>query len=516
MSSEEETHFDQVNGYEQVVLGVLLLENSPENFASVSKMVKPGTFYSKAHQLIYAAIERLWQKGEAVDLLTVTDNLRNRSIKLADGKEVTELQHVGGPAYVSELSARIGSAANIEVHAAYVYKYWMLRQLVGIGKQLTQASQPGKETDPYQAAADGMQEIKDLLEDAVGSKMTSLHDATEQVIMDLDDASVNGKQLGFATGWMGIDYYMGGLMPGHTYVLAARAKTGKTTAAMQLARNLATGVKREDGAQQRELHVAYYSLEMSAKDLARRNLAVSTDIYQNKLRDVQLDSDDFTLLRTQGMEKAGIPIRIWDEMGARLDPEQLFGMCLQLHAKGELDVVIIDYLQLMHDSKYHARRDLEVASLSLKLKRIAMRLQIPVIFLSQLNRKSDDVAQITDQETGSTYKPAPTEVNLRESGAIEQDVSGAIMLWRPEPESWELASQDPRRYAYLGWTVPIAREASGYRQDNPKRRDPETELWLKLSTGEVVEGHEPEANGRNRWPKNDAEGEDDAPVKSPF
>lgn len=454
---------------EAAVLGALILE--PEQYGRVaSRLQDVGLMSRVQHRVVLVAINKLAAAGEPIDLLTVTTKLREMQ-PIGQSTAESGLKQAGGAVYISELTSCMGSAAHVEYHVLLLHQYAMLRRLRHVGADLQAATQ-GENVDPFDVAAQGIEMINKLMEGATGSAMIGLRDAAQQAYEQLVDVWQHGKPLGISTGWRALDIAITGLHPANTYVVGARAKRGKSAFAMALARSAA----------QQGKHVAYFSLEMEATELAVRNFAIETDIFGAKLFAGKATEAELKRIETEALPKLDLPIHLWAEH-EDLTPDRLLGICLQRKARGELDLVVIDYLQLMSAGKRFYSRQEEVQHLSRQIKRISQRLQVPIVVLSQLNREAEgrDVNESVE----------PTIRHLRESGAMENDASAIILLWDADAMEWSESKANPVKHPWvrLGWKVPVARNAPGYQPD-PGNPDPSKDLMIRLATGAVREHDE--------------------------
>jgi replicative DNA helicase len=384
---------------EEAVLGALMLEKNPVN--DVIDILKPESFYKDAHQRIYAAIQELFATSEPIDILTVTNKLRQKG----------ELDIVGGPYYISKLTNRVASAANVETHARIISQKFILRELIRIS------------SDTIKMAYDETTDVFDLLDKAEGDLFTvaegnirknydSMTSLIRQAVEEIEKAALNKDGIsGIATGFRELDKVTSGWQRSDMVVIAARPGMGKTAFVLSMARNVAVDFKHA---------VAVFSLEMSSLQLVNRLIASETEIPAEKIRKGSLTKDEFNLLHTRINKLSEAPIFIDDTPA--LSIFELRAKARRLKAQHNIDLIIIDYLQLMTAGAGKGNREQEISTISRSIKEIAKELNIPIIALSQLSRSVET--------RGGDKRPQLSD--LRESGAIEQDADIVSFIYRPE------------------------------------------------------------------------------------
>jgi replicative DNA helicase len=391
----------QAPDLEEAVLGALMLETNALN--TVIDILKPDSFYKEAHSKIFSAIIRLFQEGQPVDILTVTHALRKTG----------DLEIVGGPLYISQLTNRVASAANVETHARIIAQKYIQRELIRISGEIIR--------DAYDETSD----VFDLLDKAENNlfqvaegnirknydKMSSLiKSAMDQI--ELARQNTSGVS-GVPTGFHALDRVTGGWQRSDMIIVAARPGMGKTAFVLSMARNMAVEF---------QVPVALFSLEMSSLQLVQRLIASETEIDAEKLRKGTLEDHEFHQLHQRISRIAEAPIFIDDTPA--LSVFELRAKCRRLKAQHGIQIIVIDYLQLMTaggDSKI-GNREQEISTISRSIKQIAKELDVPVIALSQLSRQ-------VETRTGDKR---PQLSDLRESGAIEQDADIVSFIYRPE------------------------------------------------------------------------------------
>ncbi|HNU57067.1 MAG TPA: replicative DNA helicase, partial [Flavobacteriales bacterium] len=386
---------------EQAVLGALMLERNAVNEAI--DILQPDSFYVEAHKRIFDAILGLFRNDQPIDILTVTQELKKRG----------ELDVVGGPFYISQLTNKVASSANVQYHARIISQKHILREMIRISAEMTR--------DAYDDTAD----VFDLLDKAEQDLYTitsgnlkrnyePMSDLIQGAIAQIESAkSKTGGVSGIPTGFIQLDKLTAGWQRSDMVIVAARPAMGKTAFVLSMARNIAVEHKRA---------VAVFSLEMSSTQLVTRLIASEAGISSEKLRKGDLSDQEFTILHQHIARLTNAPIFIDDTPG--LNIFELRAKARRLKSQHNVDLIIIDYLQLMTaggDNK-GGNREQEISSISRSIKSIAKELDIPIIALSQLSRAVET--------RGGDKRPMLSD--LRESGAIEQDADIVCFLYRPE------------------------------------------------------------------------------------
>ncbi|MBR9922937.1 MAG: replicative DNA helicase [Bacteroidetes bacterium] len=386
---------------EEAVLGALMLDK--DALAIVLDILRPDSFYSDGHKSIYEAMLELFQRSQPVDLLTVTEELR----------KMGELEAVGGAYYLVELTNRVASAANIEFHARIIAQKHIQRELIRVSTQIIQ--------DAYQDTTD----VFDLLDDAEKGLFAITQQNLSRGVENMGSLATKALKLieslkdkedgltGIPTGFTQLDRLTSGWQPSDLVILAARPGMGKTSFVLALARNAAMDFNKG---------VAIFSLEMSNVQLVQRLISLEAEISGSKLRNGQLEEYEWTQLH-QAIEKLSeAPIFIDDTPGINIF--ELRAKCRRLKMQHDIQLVVIDYLQLMSGGSDNQKgnREQEVSAISRGLKGMAKELGVPVIALSQLSRAVE--------VRGGTKRPQLSD--LRESGSIEQDADMVGFLYRPE------------------------------------------------------------------------------------
>ena len=385
---------------EIAVLGACLLEK--EGLADVIDIVKPESFYKDEHQKIFAAIQDLHRSGKPIDILTVTEILKAKG----------DLDFIGGPYYISELTNRISSSANAEYHARIVQQKFIARQLIRIGGEIVRSG--------YDDGAD----VFDLINEAESSIFnihigaTKNYESAQEILIEtikeIESAGLNKDFItGVPSGYARLDKVTGGFQKTDLIIIAARPGMGKSALMLGMARNAALDFKKPIG---------IFSLEMSSKQLMKRLIAGETDIYFDKLRDGKLEQKEWEFLNNKIGRIAESKLFIDDTPS--LGVYEFRRKARKMVQQHKVEMIIVDYLQLMTvgDGSKFGNKEQEISKISSTLKAVAKELDIPIIALSQLSRKVE--------ERGG--KKIPMLSDLRDSGAIEQDADIVAFIYRPE------------------------------------------------------------------------------------
>ena len=390
---------------EEAVLGALMLEK--DAVAAVIDMLVPAVFYKESHQVIFEAISNLFHNNEPVDILTVTNALRSMG----------KLELSGGPFYITQLTSRIASSANIEFHVGILKQKFLQRELIKISTDTIRKSFEDS-TDVFDLLDETESSLFSISENNLRKKAQLMPELVHKVLNQIDNARKNdGSFSGVPSGFVDLDKLTGGWQRSDLIIVAARPGMGKTAFVLSMARNIAVESKKP---------VALFSLEMTADQLVARLIASEAELSASALRRGQLQNFEWEQLNARISKLITAPIYIDDTPALSLF--ELRAKCRRLKAQYDIDMVIIDYIQLMTaggDRKGGGNREQEISSISRSLKSLAKELNIPVIALSQLNRSV---------ETRSTAQGSkkPQLSDLRESGAIEQDADLVLFIYRPE------------------------------------------------------------------------------------
>jgi replicative DNA helicase len=384
----------QAKDAEIAILGAILIESNAID--KVTDLLTPDSFYVSAHQKIFTSILNLQKKHQPIDLVTVTEEL----------KQAGHLDEIGGPYELVKLTNAIVSSANIVNHARLVHEKYTLRKLISISSEIT-----AKALDPESDCF----ELIDLAEKQImtlsnNNTADTLHISSVLIntLNKIDKWKAVGTSItGIKSGFSDLDNATRGWQPGDLIIVAARPSVGKTAFALNLVRNAALS-----GA-----GVGIWSLEMKAPYLALRMLAAQSDIILNKLQTGSLTDVEYKKLAESANSLSRYNIFFDDANAVNL--RSLKAKARRLKKKHDIGLIVIDYLQLMHGESKN-NREQEIATISRELKNLAQELEIPIVALSQLSR---------DGVKNSTWDVPPPISALRESGAIEQDADLILMLW---------------------------------------------------------------------------------------
>jgi replicative DNA helicase len=384
---------------EEAVLGALMLER--DAYVTVADIIDTSSFYKEEHQKIFEAIKKLSGKEKPVDLLMVTQELKDRE----------QLEEVGGPGYITQLTRRVASAAHIEFHARIIAQKYIQRELIRVSSEIQTKSYDDtidvddlidfSESSLFQVAEGNIKKetvpIKPILNDA---------------ILQIEKARNQKDGLsGVPSGFTGLDRITNGWQKTDLIIIAARPAMGKTAFVLSMTRNMAVDHNRP---------VAVFSLEMSSLQLVTRLISSETEINAQKLKTGHLEDWEWEHLNRKIANLDKAPIFIDDTPA--LSIFEFRAKCRRLKMQHDVQAIIVDYLQLMTagtDSR--GSREQEVSTISRSLKAIAKELDVPILALSQLNRSVE-----------SREGKRPQLSDLRESGAIEQDADIVTFIHRPE------------------------------------------------------------------------------------
>src|SRR6266545_2409702 len=389
---------------EQGVLGSMLI--SPrETIAECVEKINEEYFYVPAHRTIYDVLVDLWNAGQAIDLITFTQVLRDRNL----------LDSVGGAAFVTSLFTFVPTAANVGYYLDIVRDKYILREIIAVATESVRRAY--EEQDEVNNVLDEVeQRIFAVGEDRFKGQMLSMKEQVMSTLESIEKLFENkGAITGVSTGFRDLDRLTSGLHSSEMIVIAARPSMGKTALAMNIAEHAAIQLK---------LPVAIFSLEMSAQQLVQRMLCSRSRVNLAKTRDGFLAEADFPKLTNAASKLAEAKIFIDDS--ASLSILELRAKARRLKAQQNVQLIIVDYLQLLRSTSRRAQdnRQLEISEISAGIKGLAKELKIPIIVVAQLNRNPEI-------RTGSG-KGVPRLADLRESGSIEQDADLVGLLVREE------------------------------------------------------------------------------------
>lgn len=391
---------------EESVLGALMLDK--DAVIQVADVVAASDFYKQSHATIYEAMLELYERREPIDVLSLTNRLQDKK----------QLDSVGGTSYLAHLASSVPSATHVEHYARIVASKSTLRKLISAGSKITELGFREDEN-----MNDVLNESEKMIFSVSQSHLKQNFISVKSVLTDTFERIAElhdneGSLRGIPTGFVQLDNLLAGLQRSDMIVLAARPSMGKTTFALDIARSVATSAKK---------HVGIFSLEMSKEQLVDKLLASTAGVDLWRLRTGRLSDVDFDRINNAIGILSEAPIFIDDAAGATI--HEIRTKARRLQTEHGLDLIVLDYLQLMQGSKmsYSDNRVQEVSEISRALKGIARELNIPVIALSQLSRaveqRQPQIPQLSD---------------LRESGSIEQDADVVMFIYREgvyDPES---------------------------------------------------------------------------------
>lgn len=389
---------------EQAVLGSLMV--SSDGITRVVDLIEPESFYRKAHQVIYSAMVDLYEKNEPIDIVTLSQYLKD------EGK----LENVGGRQYITDLSLSVATTANLEYYAKTVQEKALLRHLIKAGTEIVGSCY--EETDAEVALDKAEHLIFNLAQKRNMQQLVHIKHIVEDSFASIEKRYENRDQLsGVPTGFYDLDALTSGFQKSDLVIIAARPSMGKTAFVLNLAQSAAVD---------NNVPVAIFSLEMSKEQLVQRMLCAEAQIDANRLRTGHMHTNDWTHLATAMGRLGEAPVFIDDS--AMLNSLEIRAKCrrLKTEMKG-LGLIIIDYIQLMQGRKATDNRVQEVSEISRSLKTLARELSVPVVALSQLSRAVE-----------ARQNKRPMLSDLRESGSIEQDADIVMFIYRDEyynPES---------------------------------------------------------------------------------
>ena len=383
---------------EQSILGSILLDK--DAIITVTETIKPDDFYKEAHKIIYECMITLSNKGEPIDLITLTEELRKQG----------HLNDIGGISYITSLSTIVPTTSNVKYYADIVKEKSVLRKLIKASNEI------------INLGYSGATKIEDVLEQAEKSIFDISQEKTSDdfksinlVLMDAYDMieklyTNKSDVTGITTGFKDLNKKINGLQRTDLILIAARPAMGKTAFSLNLVQNAAL---------KGDASVAVFSLEMSKEQLVQRMLSSQSSVELKKIKTGTLNDNDWPRIIDAMAVLSDAKIHIDDTPGIKIS--ELRSKCRKLKIEKGLDLVLIDYLQLMEGEGNNESRQQEISKISRSLKILAKELNCPVVALSQLSRAPEQRAD---------HRPMLSD--LRESGSIEQDADLVMFLYRDE------------------------------------------------------------------------------------
>ena len=385
---------------EQAVLAAMLIDQ--DAVMRALEVVDDTMFYAERHRRLFRAMMSITERGSVVDPLTLADELSRRG----------ELEGAGGKDYIGFLVDAVPTAANVEYHAKIVKEKALLRRLIEVSTEIvSEAFSGGNTADELLDLAE--QKIFQVAQQRTSEGFSRIKELLWPTMERIEAIHAGGESItGIASGFSDLDEMTSGFQPSDLVIVAARPSMGKTAFVLNIAQHAAI---------EKERKVALFSLEMSKESLVQRMLTAEARIDAQKLRKGMLRDDDFPRLARAAGILTHAPIWIDDTAGITL--LEMRSKARRLKADQGLDMIIVDYLQLMQGPANSESRQQEVSQISRGLKALAKELSVPVVALSQLSRAPE-------QRAGDSKRPQLSD--LRESGAIEQDADLIMFIYRPE------------------------------------------------------------------------------------
>lgn len=383
---------------EEAVLGAILV--NPLSLGRIVEFIKPESFYKPAHRIIYEAMLELFKKNEPIDIVTVSEHLRNDE----------KLEDAGGRAYINDLALNVVTTANVEFYAKIIQEKEIKRALINAGSEIVSMSYENEETDTVLDNAQKL--IFNIAAQKDTSDLVPIQDLVVSSYEQIENRYNNREELvGVTTGFYDLDALTSGLQKSDLIILAARPSMGKTAFALNLAQNVA--LKGKKG-------VAIFSLEMPKQQLVKRMLCSEAEVDTSRVTAGNLQPKDWEKLMDAMTKFADARIYIDDTSGVTATDIKAKCRRLMLEEK-DLGLVVIDYLQLMEGGGNPNDRNQQISAISRSLKGLARELDVPIIALSQLSR---------GVEARNDKRPMLSD--LRDSGAIEQDADIVMFIYRDE------------------------------------------------------------------------------------
>jgi replicative DNA helicase len=384
---------------EMAVIGAVLIDNTA--LSVITEFLAEEAFYKKAHRDIFRAMLNVSEKGEAIDVITLAEEL----------KRLDTYQSVGGPAYLTRIMDSVHTAANAEYYARAVFDKYLLRRLITISGDIATQALLGS-TDAREVLDEAERLIFEVSERGIRKTFEPIGKIIKERFENLERLYENKKPVsGLPTPYDELDSYTSGFQNSELVIVAGRPSMGKTSFALNVAQHL--GIKEK-------IPVGIFSLEMSSEQLVMRLLCSEARIDSHRLRMGYIKSSEFAELAIVAGYLSEAPIYIDDSPGITM--MELRAKARRLKSEVNVGAIFLDYLQLVSSAERFENRQQQISAISRSLKALAKELEIPVVVLSQLSRAVES--------RGGDRRPMLSD--LRESGAIEQDADTVLMLYRPE------------------------------------------------------------------------------------
>ncbi|WP_127846467.1 replicative DNA helicase [Psychroflexus aestuariivivens] len=399
---------------EQVILGAMMIDK--KGVDEVIDILHPDVFYKDAHKNIYEAIISLFEKGDPIDLLTVSTELKQKK----------KLQACGGEYYLIQLTQKVSSSAHIEFHSRIVLQKYIQRSLIKISNEIIEESYD-EGTDVFDLLDHAESKLYEVTQGNIKRSSETAQSLVMQAKKRIEEISNKEGLSGVPSGFNDLDKLTSGWQPSDLVIIAARPGMGKTALTLTMARNIAVG---------QNIPVAFFSLEMSSVQLITRLISSETGLNSEKLRTGNLEKHEWEQLNVKVKSLEQAPLFIDDTPS--LSIFDLRAKARRLSSQHGIKLIVVDYLQLMTGggSQKGGNREQEISTISRNLKALAKELSIPVLALSQLSRAVET--------RGGSKRPLLSD--LRESGAIEQDADIVSFIYRPEYydiEEWDDDERSP-------------------------------------------------------------------------
>ncbi len=399
---------------EEVVLGAMMIDK--KGVDEIIDILHPDAFYKNAHQLIYGAIKKLFDNSEAIDLLTVSNQLKKEG----------NFDKVGGDYYLIQLTQKVSSSAHIEFHARIILQKYIQRSLIKISNEIIEEAYD-EGTDVFDLLDNAEAKLYEVTQGNIQRSTETAQSLVIQAKKKIQEISNKEGLSGVPSGFEKLDELTSGWQPSDLVIVAARPGMGKTALTLSMARNMAV----DQG-----VPVAFFSLEMSSVQLITRLISSETGLSSEKLRTGKLEQHEWEQLNVKVKDLEKAPLFIDDTPS--LSIFDLRAKARRLASQHGIKLIVIDYLQLMTagGSQKGGNREQEISTISRNLKALAKELSVPVIALSQLSRAVET--------RGGSKRPLLSD--LRESGAIEQDADIVSFIYRPEYykiEEWDDEERTP-------------------------------------------------------------------------